>query len=102
MYNILRYVFFFFMFQSISLSMPDLYLGLGFEFDHKFWYKTIPLICSFVPVLQPMSVVDIPFSGIIFEKSFDYFEKVSFILTISFGINYQIFQKGGRVLPNLS
>src|SRR6266540_1754226 len=50
-------------------QVPHLYLDLNFESGHKFWHEAMLLVCSFISMLEPMLVIDVPFPGIIFEES---------------------------------
>ena len=70
--GIFGYVFIFFMFQGIPFLMPDLYLGLSFESSYKLGYKAMSLVHVIIPMLDPMFVIDEPFSNIILEEFSDY------------------------------
>ncbi len=90
-YDIFRYILLLFMFQGIPFLIPYFYLDFGFKTSYKLKYKAMPLISIFIPVLKPVSVINKLFPDIILEKPAYYFHEVSFISTISFNINYQIF-----------
>ncbi len=60
----------------------------------------MPNISHIILIIDPDFGFDVPFPYIIFKKSFNYFQKVSFILAIGLDIHHQIFKKWSWIFPN--
>jgi len=71
MCGVFEYVLIILTFKRIPLLMPYFYLSFSFKSDYKFRNETIPLICSIIPILKTVSVIDKLFPDIIFQKSSD-------------------------------
>ena len=82
--------------------MLHFYLGLNFESSYEFEYKAMPLVHDFIPVLKPVPIIDVLFSGIILKESSNDFKKVCFVSSVSFSIDYQVSKKNIGSSPNFS